>query len=229
MGAGGDARPNFRAGTEAAAGWGPHGGGGGQPSLRGDGSGWRSLGGVAVMPMLGSRQRQARMALALTAVAVVVPSLVQVRASTRVGVREIIAVEFAGSGERLVVLAQGRRERLEVFRSLLGVRDNVYVAVYSVPLLLGVDLLPGVVRRAGLLLVLGTAAADVAENLALEKAFQVLLDDATRPGRADREAQRARQAAGVKFALLGPAVGMALGGVACGWQRPTGGLGRERR
>ncbi len=99
------------------------------------------------MPILRSSQRQARVAMALAAVAVTVPSLVQVRASTRVGAREIIAVEFAGSGERLVVLAQGRRERLEVFRSLLGVRDNIYVAVYSVPLLLGVDLLPGWVRR----------------------------------------------------------------------------------
>ena len=109
-------------------------------------------------------------------------------------------------------------ERLQAYRSLLGLGDNVYVAVYSAPLLLGVDLLPGQARRLGVLLALGTAAADVVENVALEDALGVLLADPSQPELADPSARRARRAASVKFALLGPAIGMAIVGVARAWR-----------
>jgi hypothetical protein len=183
----------------------------------------------APMPVLRSPRRQARAAVALAAGAVVLPGMVQAVSGTRVGAREIVAVEFAGSGERLMALAQGRRERLEVHRSLLGARDDGYVAIYSVPLLLGVDLLPAPARRVGLLLALGTAAADVVENHALEQSCKVLLADPAKPERADAAARLARRAATVKFALLVPAASMGLRGVARTWRTPVDCVGRECR
>ncbi len=173
------------------------------------------------MPVLPSRKRQAHVAVTLAVAAVTLPSAVQALSGSRVGSREIVQVEFAGSGERLMALAQSRRERLQTYRSLLGLRDNAYVAVYSAPLLLGVDLLPGKARHIGLLLALGTAAADVAENVALEDALGILLADPSQPALADLGARRARRAASVKFALLGPAIGMALWGVARAWRPPS--------
>ena len=166
--------------------------------------------------MLRSRKRPAHVAVTLAVAAVTLPSAVQALSGSRVGSREIVQVEFAGSGERLLALAEGRQERLQAYRSLLGLRDNVYVAVYSAPLLLSVDLLPGKARRIGLLLALGTAAADVVENVALEDALGALLADPSQPALADLGARRARRCASVKFALLGPAIGMALWGVASG-------------
>lgn len=170
------------------------------------------------MPLLRNRKRQAHAAATLAAAAVMLPSVVQALSGSRVGAPEIVQVEFAGSGERLLALARGSREQLQAYRSLLGLGDNVYVAVYSAPLLLGVALLPGQARRVGVLLALGTAAADVVENVALEDALGVLLADPSQPELADPSAGRARRAASVKFALLGPAIGMAIVGVARAWR-----------
>lgn len=170
------------------------------------------------MAILGNTRRQARVTVVLAAAAVAAPSLVQAVTRIRIGSQEILAVEFAGSGERLLDLAQGDQQRLEAYRSVLGVRDNAYVVAYTLPLLLGADLLPGSARLIAGAVVGGTAAADVVENLALESALEALQADPTRPEQADHAARRARRAAAVKFGLLGPAVGLALWGAVRGWR-----------
>lgn len=158
-------------------------------------------------------QFQARLSLGLLGGAVAIPAVVRVVANTEMEFQEIVAVEFAGSGEQLLSMAGGSAERLELLRSLLGRRDNFYVVIYSVPIALGADLLPGVARPLGLALTAGTAAADMVENLALERSLQSLLDDPDNPERADSDALLASRAAGLKFALLVPALGMAVWGI----------------
>ena len=175
------------------------------------------------MALLRNGRIQARLSLALAGGAVALPTVVQVVAKTDLGSREIVQVEFAGSGEKLLALAGASPERLELFRSLLGRRDDFYVAMYGAPLVLGADLLPGVARGTGMALTLGTVAADIVENHALERALRALLRNPGEPGLADRDASLARKAAAVKFALLVPAIGLSIGGaLRCVNRRCTG-------
>jgi hypothetical protein len=152
-------------------------------------------------------------------VAVAAPAAVQALTGARVSAREIVSVELAGSGERMLEVAEGSRERLEVYRSLLGLRDNVYVAVYCVPLLVATGLLPVAARRVGTTLVLATAAADVVENAMLERSLEGLMTDPSNPGRVDDAARRARHAAWAKFVALVPSIGFATWGVQRSWRR----------
>ena len=165
------------------------------------------------------RRTQAQCATGLAMAAIAAPAAVQALTGTRVSAREILSVELAGSGERILEVAQGSPERLEVYRSLLGLRDNVYVCVYCVPLLVATDLLPVVARRVGTTLVLATAVADVVENAMLERSLATLATDTSNPGRVDDEARLARHAAWAKFAALAPSIGFATWGIHRSWRR----------
>lgn len=165
------------------------------------------------------RHTQARWATGLAMAAWAAPAAVQRLTGTTVSAREILSVELAGSGERILEVAEGSPERLEVYRSLLGLRDNVYVVIYCVPLLVATDLLPVVARPVGATLVLATAVADLVENAMLERSLAGLATDPSIPGRIDEEARLARHAAWAKFAALVPSIGLATWGIQRSWRR----------
>ncbi|MGB8020220.1 MAG: hypothetical protein WCF04_03230 [Candidatus Nanopelagicales bacterium] len=158
------------------------------------------------------RRSLAGVALAWDGAALAAPSVVGVLTGHRLGAREAVAVELAGSGARIVGLAGGDPGRLETYRRVLGRGDDAYVAFYGFGLLLGVLLLGGRARGAAVAAVLGAASADLIENRALERALRQPLDKPGDPAGADPDAARARRAAGIKFGLLVPAVAMSLAG-----------------
>lgn len=165
------------------------------------------------------RRSQARWATGLAMAASAAPAAVQWLTGTTMTSREILSVELAGSGERILEVAAGSPERLVVYRSLLGLRDNVYVVIYCVPLLVATDLLPVVARRTGTALVMATAVADLVENAMLERSLARLATDPSNPGRVDEEARLARHAAWAKFAALAPSIGLATWGIQRSWRR----------
>jgi hypothetical protein len=162
-----------------------------------------------------SRSR-ARLAVAWNAASLVLPSVLAALTNDRWSGREIIAVELAGSGQRLLDLAEGQPESLERFRRVLGLNDNYYVGWYGTGLLLGISLLPRRGALAGAALVAAALAADVVENQAIEEAVGKLLRQPQQPDLADAAAQRARLAAAAKFALLVPSAALVMVGVARG-------------
>lgn len=168
------------------------------------------------MVLLRNRRVQAGVGTGLLVTAGLAPTVLQRLNGNTLGLREIVGVECAGTGGRMVELTEGDLDRLEQYRLVLGVRDNFYVAGYITPIILGVDLLPDRLRKLGVCLATVTATADVIENLALEQALMLLIEDPERPQRADQAALRARNAAIIKFAALGPALGMAIWGIAAG-------------
>lgn len=162
------------------------------------------------------RRRRALLALGWLVTAVAAPAAVRVVGRTDLGAREVLAVETAGRGQRLLDLAGSDRGRLSVYRRVLGRGDHAYVAGYGTGVLLGVSLLDGVARVLGTVVSVSALAADVVENEALERALGTLLVEPGRPQLADGDAALARTAAAAKFGLLVPAVAMSVAGVVRG-------------
>lgn len=162
------------------------------------------------------RRRRALLALGWLVTAVAAPAVVRLVGRTDLEAREVLAVETAGRGQRLLDLAGSDPARLSVYRRVLGRGDHAYVAVYGTGVLLGVSLLDGGARGLGTAVSVGALAADVVENEALERALGTLLVEPGRPPLADGDAALARAAAAVKFGLLGPAVVMSVVGVVRG-------------
>lgn len=156
------------------------------------------------------------LALAWLGAAAAAPRLVRVLGRTDLCVGEVLAVETAGTGERLLALAGEDMSRLAQYQRWLGRGDHGYVAFYASGLALGVLQLGGTARALAAGVVAGTVVADIIENEALEAALGALCDDPATPTRADAAAALARVSALVKFALLVPALGAALTGVARG-------------
>ena len=165
---------------------------------------------------MGARRGRALLALGWLVAAVAAPVAVRVVGRTDLGAREVLAVETAGRGQRLLDLAGSDPGRVAVYRRVLGRGDHVYVAFYGAGVLLGVSLLDGGMRMLGSLVAVGALAADVVENEALDRALGALLADPSRPHMSDADAARARTAAAVKFGLLTPAVALSLVGVGRG-------------
>lgn len=182
------------------------------------------------------RRVLAGIALAWDVAALAAPSVVGVLTGHRIGAREAVAVEMAGTGARVVELAGGDARRLEAYRRVLGRGDDAYVAFFSLGLMLGVLLLDGRARGAGVAAVCGAASADLVENRALDRALLHLIDAADQrsgadpvgadlagadpvgadPAAVDPDLVRARRAARIKFGLLMPAAAMSLAGI---WQQ----------
>lgn len=127
--------------------------------------------------------------------------------------RTVMAVEFAGSGQRLLDAADGDPARLRRFRAVLGRNDTVFAAFYGTGLLLAQHSLRPIPRAAAGLLTATACAADAVENEGLERALTSLLSDPGKPSAADIPAAMAARAAGLKFALLVPAIAAALWGL----------------
>lgn len=159
------------------------------------------------------RDRRARAVAALTGGVVVVcaPSLLARLTGTGVSPGEVVRVELAGSGAAVVQVTGGDRQALATHRRLATL-DNVYVAAYPVPLVLGIGLLPPPGRQVGVGLTGLAAVADLIENAALVRALDLLATHPAQPQSADSPARRARRAALVKFSALIPAAGLALWG-----------------
>lgn len=154
-----------------------------------------------------------RLALAWNAVSLAAPAAVGTVTGNRLPVRKIVDVEFAGSGERLLALAEGQPEQLRRFRSVLGSNDNYYAAWYGIGLLLAHRTLPTCARGFGAAFTAGACAADVVENGGLEHALTHLLENPDDAPAADAAARRAMVAAAVKFTLLLPAVVLSVAGL----------------
>lgn len=134
-------------------------------------------------------------------------------AGALVGSRTVMAVEFAGTGQRLLDTAAGDPAKLQRFRRLLGRNDSAFTAFYVAGLLLAQRDLAPLPRAAAGSLTLVAGAGDVVENEGLQRALTSLLCDPGDPSAADSAAAMAARAARLKFAALVPAVAAALLGL----------------
>lgn len=140
------------------------------------------------------------------------PSLTARLTDIRVAPGDIVRVELSGSGAAMLKAAGGD-PRVLVTHRRLAVLDNTFIAAYTVPLVLGISLLPSPGRGIGLGLTALAAVADLNENAALVRALDLLATDPAHATVADRPARRARQCALVKFTALIPAAGLAAWGI----------------